>query len=70
MLKLDTIDLSGGQADDDAEVREILREALEQAGYVTLAAADGNEALMASSRSAPVCREIPNARWCRLISAT
>jgi CheY-like chemotaxis protein len=34
-------------ADDDAEVREILREALEQAGYVTLAAADGNEALMA-----------------------
>ena len=34
-------------ADDDAEVRGILREALERAGYVTVEAADGNEALTA-----------------------
>src|SRR6202163_2401344 len=34
-------------ADDDAEVRDILREALERAGYVTVAAADGSEALTA-----------------------
>ena len=34
-------------ADDDAEVREILRYTLEHAGYVTAGAADGGEALTA-----------------------
>jgi CheY-like chemotaxis protein len=34
-------------ADDDAEVREILRHTLERAGYVTAEAADGSEALSA-----------------------
>jgi CheY-like chemotaxis protein len=34
-------------ADDDAAVRGILRAALERAGYVTVEAADGNEALTA-----------------------
>ena len=34
-------------ADDDAGVREILRTALERAGYVTIEAADGSQALAA-----------------------
>lgn len=34
-------------ADDDAEVRDILRHTLERAGYITAEAADGGEALSA-----------------------
>jgi two-component system OmpR family response regulator len=37
-------------ADDDAEVREILQQTLERAGYATAEAADGNEALAALRR--------------------